>query len=163
MAKSIKVIGMHTLLYVYNGFVVFILTAFMCMTQDKIVQSMVARSFLEDAISVPTSSATMFYTAIFSFGALIFISRLYRKNEHKYFKHVLFALEIIVCMFLLRNLNLSYDGLVLLIVADLMYRYHGHYQEITLLTAMILLYFIANYNMAIFQTKIISFSAYVSY
>ncbi len=163
MSKSIKVTGMHTLLYVYNGFVIFILTAFMCMTQDKIVQSMVARSFLEDAISVPTSSATMFYTAIFLFGALIFISRLYRKNEHKYFKYVLLALEIIVCMFLLRNLNLSYDGLVLLVVADLMYRYHGHYQEITLLAAMILLYFIANYNMAIFQTKIISFSAYVSY
>ena len=160
---AVTVPGMHRLLYIYNGFVVFILTAFMCMTQDKIVQSTVARVLLEDAVAVPTSSKIMFYTAIFSFGALIFISWLYRKNEKKIFRYILFAVEIIICMFLLRTLNLSYDGLVLLVVADLMYRYHGNYQEITLLAAMIFLYVIANYNMAIFQTKIISFSAYVSY
>ena len=160
---AVTVPGMHRLLYIYNGFVVFILTAFMCMTQEKIIQTAVSRAFLEDTVALPTSSKIMFYTAIFSFGALIFISWLYRKNEKKIFRYILFAVEIIICMFLLRTLNLSYDGLVLLAVADLMYRYHGNYQEITLLAAMIFLYFIANYNMAIFQTKIISFSAYVSY
>ena len=44
-----------------------------------------------------------------------------------------------------------------------MYKYEGHQQEYTLLVAIICLYFIANYNMAIFQTKIILFEAYAPY
>ena len=63
----------------------------------------------------------------------------------------------------MRVLNLSYDGVVLLVAADLMFKYEGHRQEYTLLIALICLYFIANYHMAIFQTKIISFEAYASY
>ena len=164
MAKSVTVINIHKLLYVYNGFVVFILAAFMCLTQERINHySMTAKIFLEGAAAVPTPSKIMFFTAIFSFAALVFVSRLYRKNEHKYFKYILFAAEIIICVFLLRTLNLSYDGLVLLVAADLMFRYRGHYKEVTLFSAMIFLYFIANYNIAIFQAKVISFSAYVSY
>ena len=88
---------------------------------------------------------------------------LYRKNKNLRVKYFLFATEIIICMFLMRVLNLSYDGLVLLVIADLMYKYEGQRQEYTLLIAMICLYFIANYNLAIFQTKIISFEAYASY
>ena len=65
-------------------------------------------------------------------------------------------------MLLLRSLNLSYDGVVLLVVADLMYRYEGRHQEYILLVVMIALYLIANYNIALFQAKIISFEAYVS-
>ena len=35
---------MHRLLYIYNGLVVLILVAFMCLTQQKIAQSMLAQS-----------------------------------------------------------------------------------------------------------------------
>ena len=66
-------------------------------------------------------------------------------------------------MFLMRVLNLSYDGVVLLVAADLMYKYEGQRQEYTLLIALICLYFIANSNIAVFQTKIISFEAYAAY
>ncbi len=163
MFKHVTIVDMHKLLYIYNGFVIFALMAFMCITQEKINQSMVARSFLEYANAVPTSSLTMIYTSVLSFLALIIVSMIYRKIKQNLWRYMLFATEIVICMFLLRILNLSYDGIVLLIVADLMFRYEGHHQEYTLLAAMICLYFIANYNMAIFQAKIISFDAYVSY
>jgi len=154
---------MHRLLYVYNGFVIFVLMAFMCLTQDKINQSMAARSFLEQAGAIPTPSTIIFSTTTAAFLSFVFVSRLYRRNKNPRVRYLLFAAEIIICMLLMRILNLSYDGTVLLVVADLMYRYEGRRQEYTLLIAMVCLYFIANYNMAIFQTKIISFEAYTSY
>jgi len=163
MFKSVKIVDMHRLLYIYNGFVIFALTAFMCLTQERINQSMTARSFLEYANAVPTSAEKMIYTAILAFAALIIVSMIYRRTKQQIWRYTLFAVEILICMFLMRILNLSYDGIVLLIVADLMYRYEGQHQEYILLAAMICLYFMANYNMAIFQAKIISFDAYVSY
>lgn len=163
--NSFATVETHKVFYIYNGFVIFILAAFMCLTQDKINQSMSARSFLESVSALPVSSAEIFVTTSLSFFALLVIGYFYRNADKNipYLRYVLFIAEVIVCMFLLRSLNLSYDGVVLLVVADLMYRYEGRHQEYILIAAMITLYFIANYNIAIFQTKIISFEAYVSY
>lgn len=163
--NSFATVETHKVFYIYNGFVIFVLTAFMCLTQNKINQSMSARSFLESVSALPVSSAEIFVTTSLSFFALLVIGYFYRNADKTipYLRYVLFIAEVIVCMFLMRSLNLSYDGVVLLVVADLMYRYEGRHQEYILIAAMITLYFIANYNIAIFQTKIISFESYVSY
>ena len=163
MQKFLNVKEMHRLLYGYNGFVIFTLMAFMCLTQERIYQAMTARAFLESAGAVPPASDVIFFTTTVAFVLFILVGYFYRKSQRRHVRYCLFAAEIIICMFLMRFLNLSYDGIVLLVVADLMYKYEGHRQEYTLLVAMICLYFIANYNMAIFQTKIISFEAYASY
>ena len=57
MKNLLSVTGMHRLLYVYNGFVIFVLMAFMCLTQERINQSMTARAFLESAGAVPQSKS----------------------------------------------------------------------------------------------------------
>lgn len=163
MKKFLTVAGMHRLLYVYNGAVVFVLMAFMCLTQDRINRSMAARSFLEQAGAIPTPAPVIFFTTVATFLSLVVVGNFYRKNKNPRVGYLLLAAEIIICMLLMRSLNLSYDGIVLLIVADLMFRYEGRRQEYALLIAMICLYFIANYNLAIFQTKTISFEAYASY
>ena len=165
MRNSTTVTDMHKLLYIYNGFVIFILAIFMCLTQDKINQSMAARSFLEHVSALPAPSTEILVTTTLSFISLLIVGQLYRtlNKNIPYWRYILFIIEIVVCMFLLRSLNLSYDGVVLLVVADLMYRYEGHHQEYILLFAMIGLYFIANYNFAVFQAKTISFESYVSY
>ncbi len=163
MQKILTVAGMHRLLYVYNGFVIFVLMAFMCLTQERINNSMTARAFLEEAGAVPQSSIMLLCTTLAASLAFVLLGHLYRKNKNRYERYFLFAAEVIVCMFLMRVLNLSYDGVVLLVAADLMFKHEGHRQEYTLLIALICLYVIANYNLAIFRTKIISFEAYVSY
>lgn len=163
MQKFLTVTGMHRLLYVYNGFAIFIIMAFMCLTQERINHSMTARAFLEQAGAVPQSSSIIFLETTLAFFTLVLIGRFYIKSKSRSAKYFLFAAEVIVCMFLMCVLNLSYDGVILLVAADLMYKHEGHRQEYTLLIAMICLYFIANYNMAILQTKIISFEAYASY
>lgn len=163
MQSFFTVAGMHRLLYVYNGCVIFILMAFMCLTQTRINHSMTARIFLESAGAVPQSSTEIFYTTILTFSVFVLVGQLYRRSETRRVKYFLFAAEVIICMFLMLTLNLSYDGVVLLVAADLMYKNEGHRQEHTLLIALICLYFIANYNIAFLQSTIISFEAYASY
>ena len=161
--KLLSVKGMHRLLYTCNGFIIFILMAFICLTQERINHAMTARAFLESAGAVPQSAREIFFLTTAAFLGFVTVGHFYRQSKNRRMKYFLFAAEVILCMFLLRELNLSYDGMVLLVAADLMYKHEGHRQEYTLLIALIFLYFIANYNLAIFQTKIISFEAYASY
>ena len=163
MQQSLTVKRTHKLLYAYNGFVIFILMAFMCLTQDRINLSMTARSFLEQAGAIPTPSPIIFCTTTGAFAVFALLSRLYRTQKNPHARYVLLAVEIVICMLLMRILNLSYDGVVLLVVADLMYRYEGRHHEYILLAAMICLYFMANYDMAFFRTQIVSFEAYANY
>ena len=154
---------MHRLLYIYNGFVALIFAAFMCVTQKKINHSMTARSFLENVSAPPMSSLEIILSTITSFLLLIILGCLYRREERKFIRYILFAGEIVICMLLMRSLNLSYDGVVLLVAADLMYRYEGHHREYILLAAMLGLYFMANYNLALFQLKVVPIDEYISY
>lgn len=156
---------MHRLLYFYNGLVVLLLVSFMSLTQHKVVQSMLARSFLEKTAALPQSPGETFAGAMVSFAGLAFLGWLYRREKITlaYGRYVLLTMEIGACMLLMRMLNLSYDGVVLLVVADLMHRYEGHHQEYILLGAMAVLYLIANYNLAVYQMQVIPFEVYVSY
>ena len=161
--ESTMISEMLRLLYVYNAFVVMSLALFMCITQRKIIQSMTARSFLENISAPPASSTEILFWTASSFTVLSILGKLYRREDRNDIRKMLFAAEIIVCMILMRSLNLVYDGVVLLVAADLMYRYEGNYREYILLAAMLGLYFMANYNLAIFQLKVIHFDAYLSY
>lgn len=163
MKSLFTVAGMHKLLYVYNGFVIFVLMAFMCLTQHRINSSMTARAFLEQAGAVPTPAIEIFLTTTATFLCLVLASNLYCNSKSPKIRHLLFVAEIFLCMWLMRGLNLAYDGMILLIVADLMSKNESHRQEYTLLVAMICLYGIANYNVAISQTKTISFDVFASY
>ena len=51
-------------------------------------------------------------------------------------RYAVFVLEMSLCIFLMHILNLAYDGVVLLLIADLMYCYQGRHQMIVMLLAM---------------------------
>ncbi len=61
------------------------------------------------------------------------------------------------------SLNLAYDGIVLLVVADLLHRYSGRHQLIVLTVAMLGLYAIVDYNIVSLEHHVSPFDAYAAY
>ncbi len=162
--RSQALTGIHYLLYAYNGLVVFLLAGFMSLTQWKINQSMTARSFLDSLAAVPWPATYIFCSALLAFACLFLLSWLYRGPVHaRVWRYMIIALEIIACICVMRSINMAYDGVVLLVVADLVCAYQGRQQRIILLTAMLGLYMIANYNLAALQMKVVPLSAYMAY
>lgn len=159
-----RIAGLYRLLSIYNGLVVFLMAGFMSITQEKIIQSMSARSFLETLPIVPLPAGKGFSLSMGSFLVLVLLGHLYRRDTlSDMMRYLVFLAEITACMLLMRSLNLAYDGVVLLVVADLMHRYQGKNQSWLLVGAMFGLYCIANYNLAIFQGHVAPFDAYTSY
>ena len=155
---------LYGLLGLYNGLVVLLMAGFMCLTQQKIVSTMSAHEFLSTLPIVPLPAMKGFWLSMGAYALLLFLGKLYRHGGlESGQRQLIFAAEIGICMLLMKSLNLAYDGVVLLAVADLMHRYHGENQSWLLLVAMLGLYFMANYNMAIFQRHVAPFDVYAAY
>lgn len=155
----------HWLLYAYNAVVIAFLMAFLCLTQYKIRMSMGAYAFLKQVNALPLSPVESSIAVALSFLLLTLFGWLYRldASAQRVRLYLLLTLEIAACMTLMRSVNFAYDGMVLLVVADMMQRYEGHHRASLLIGAMVVLYLIANVNLALHQTRVIPFEAYISY
>lgn len=165
LRRRLTVSVLHDVLYLFNGMVIVLLAGFMYVTQNKIVQSMTARSFLDSLSAVPWPAQQIFSLAIVFFLCLFGLSSIYRGGKIQNFalKYSLIGLEVFFCILVMRSINMAYDGVVLLVVADLVQGYEGKRQRFILLAAMLGLYLIANYNLAALQMKIVPIEAYFSY
>ena len=164
MPEERRLEWLYGLLGLYNGLVVLLMAGFMSLTQEKIITTMSAHAFLTTLPIVPLPAFKGFLASVGAYALLLLLGKLYRHGGiTSGQRHLVFAAEIGVCMLLMRSLNLAYDGVVLLAVADLMHRYQGENQSWLLLGAMLGLYFMANYNLAIFQRHVAPFDVYAAY
>ena len=124
-----------------------------------------AYAFLKQVNALPLSPVEICFQTALAFLLLALFGGLYRMSptEQRVRLYLLLTIEIAACMVLMRSLNFSYDGVVLLVVADMMQRYEGHHRAYLLISAMVMLYLIANVNLGLYQTKVIPFEAYLSY
>ena len=157
--------GLRKFLYIYNGAVIFLIASFMCLTQIKIVQNGAAHSFLENTAGVlPLPVPENFILTVFSFALFVLFSRMYADETlNELWQYLLIFLEINACVLVMHSINMAYDGVVLLVVIDLMRRYEGRHQEYILLFSMVGLYLIANYHLALFKLSVVPLEAYLSY
>lgn len=155
---------MHDCLTIYNGMVVTLAAAFMSITQLKVIQTYNARAFLEQLAAIPLPPLTGFLLTVTSFLILAGLGWLYREgNVPPTMRYICLSLEIVACVVIMRSLNLAYDGVVLLVVADLLHRYSGRHQLILLTVAMLGLYAIVDYNIVSLEYHIAPFNAYAAY
>jgi signal transduction histidine kinase len=155
--------AMHGFLYGFNGLVVLLLAAFMSFTQEKIVQSMTARHFLEVLPAAPWPAPRILGVAVISFVALYLLSHLYRRAAGLPCRYLLILLETLSCVCIMRSINMAYDGVVLLVVADFVHSYRGARQRILLAAAMLGLYGIADWNVAAMQQELVPLAGYTGY
>lgn len=155
----------HRVLTIYNGLAVLLLAGFMAITQQKINQSMWAHQFLQQVPGVPLPAETMLLNTLISFVVLTGCGYLYSHLTEisVMWRSGLFLLELASCIFLMHSISLSYDGLVLLLVADLMYCYQGRNRLFIMLVAMLMIYGLISYNVSMLQPRVVGFDSYVGY
>ncbi|SEH26973.1 sensor histidine kinase [Selenomonas sp. KH1T6] len=155
---------LHQLLWLYNGMVVVLFSGFYYVTQHKIIEAMTARSFLQALPVLPLPADEVVALSWLSFGVLFVCGRIYHRQDiTQSGRYLALLAETIACLVVMRTLSLAYDGLVLLVVADLMHRYDGKNTGGLLVGAMLLLFFLADYNMLGFLRGVEPFDAYAAY
>ena len=155
---------MYDILTIYNGMIIVLIAGFMSITQFKIIETLNARTFLAELPGMPLPPAAILFDAIGAFLVLTALGWLCREGPlPATARYICLALEISVCIIIMRSLSLAYDGIVLLVVADLLHRYSGRHQLILLAAAMLGLYIIVDYNIVSFENHLSPFDAYTAY
>ena len=157
--------AMHRFLYLYNGIVVMLFAAFFYVTQRKIASFGAAHEFLaQDVPTIPMPAENGFLSVVFALALIFVFSHLYADDTlNELWRYLLIFLEIIACVLVMHSINMAYDGVILLVVVDLMRRYEGRHQEYILLFSMVGLYLLANYNLTLFRFSVVPFEDYLFY
>ena len=155
----------HRVLTVYNGLVVALLAGFMAITQQKINQSMLAHQFLQEVPGAPMPADAMLLHTLLSFVVLTGCGYFYSHftGISVMWRLGTFLVELASCVVLMHSISLSYDGIVLLLVADLMYCYQGRNRLLIMLLAMLSIYGLISYNVSMLQPRVVGFESYAGY
>ena len=120
-----KNLGTKHIAYIHNSllllnFIIVLFNASIFLLSTKYLQAHgYASVFLENLSYVPPAPEKTFFGAILLF--LVLLASMYFRTKDSYIVYWLIYLEIIVMITLIIVLNGSYNGIVLLVFADILY------------------------------------------
>ena len=155
----------HVAMIAYNGMVVLLLSLFMGLTQQKVNSEMLALEYLYSLSALPVPAEEMLVGAMCSFSVMAACGYIYGNVRRlpQLFRYCVFCVELAAGIFLLHSINLSYDGVVLLLLADFMYCYQGEKQLRMMLLVMAVIYGLIIYNVSLLRLDMVSFEVYLKY
>lgn len=122
-----------------------------------------ARTFLSRVSVVPKTpwgSTALACGGYLALVAVLFYKRLHLP-QHANIKWIAVALEVLLATVVLMAINMSYSGILLLIVIDLMTGIQAREKKMALLAISLILYIFADYNIVSLQVRMVSFQQYL--
>lgn len=148
-----------------NFVIVTFLVATIVLTQYRIADSVNARSFLENLEVMPQRPAVRILLAFFSFFALLAVIYYKRQRARERAEVTLLwnAAEILFLVVLLRELDMSYNGIIFLVVADMLSYMEDLQDKLLFLFIAFLCYMVCSYNLTAMVVPLNSFQTWVSF
>ncbi len=148
MGKENVITKLQMSVYLLNLAAVCLVAGTMHFSLKSVVQAMDARSFLALLRARPWKPDTILVTAVSAYLFLMLFSTLGQLRKGKEQSTIwLMAGEIAACITATAAMGMNYDGLVLVVVADMIRGQRGSRQKIILGVAVICLYTVVDYNL----------------
>ena len=147
------------LMALINFLILVFLTTIMNLTLQNVNEEDGARSFLENITYLPMEPMRTTIITFLSFFTLLAIIRIKSMVlEHDRVKMIAFTIiEIALCLLIMRCLYISYNGILLLVIADIVVYIRDKQNQGVFLLIMGMLYIFSDYDVISIGYKIISF------
>ena len=149
MRREQVITKLQMAVYLLNLIAVCLVAGIMSCSLWMAVRSMNARSFLDMVSARPWKPASILAAAISAYLFLVLFSALGQlcSGEKKGLRAWAMAAEITACIVATASMGMNYDGLVLLVVADMIRGQRGSRQKILMGAAVVGLYTVVDYNL----------------
>lgn len=149
MNRENAITKLQIAVYLLNLAAVCLVAGTMYASIMEIVRSMNASGFLAQIQARPWNPGKILAVSVGCYLFLVFFSGLSQLWEERsaWVRGLMMGAEILLCIGATVAMNMNYDGLVLLVVADMVRGQRGSRQKIILGTAVIALYAIVDYNL----------------
>ncbi|MCD2347058.1 sensor histidine kinase [Clostridium guangxiense] len=149
-----------------NFTIVIFISKIMTITLYKISSEFMARDFFDQITVIPWKPQNITIVSIGSYIILISLVTVKKKcvNSLKKWKiAVLLLCEIFLSIVIMTALNMSYNGIMLFIIADLVTNTKDKSNKIIFLVLMIIIYILSVYDFISLKIKMVSFQSFLFY
>ncbi len=154
-----------TIMILLNFVIVFFLVFTIVFTQYRVAAAQEAQKFLKTLNVMPEQPIQRIFMTIFSFSFLCGIIYYKKKNEkegkEKTFLWNIF--EIIFLVFVLKELDMSYNGIIFLVVADLLTYVEEQKNRLIFLVIAFLCYMVCSYDLITMFIPLNSYENWVAF
>lgn len=163
MSRERVISRLQQAVYILNLAAVCLVSGIITYSMFGIVDAMKAEQFLSLIGKRPWKPESILITALFSYLCLVFFScvgQLWNQNS-RCARNIILLIEILFCVSATVAMNMNYNGLVLLVVADMVRGQKGSRQKLVLGIAIIGLYTILDYNLVGQYYSMISIDSFI--
>ncbi len=126
-------------------------------------QNFAARDFLENVTYLPMESMKMAVVTFLAFFLLLMIIEVRGKGrKNTVLSLIVYVMEILLCLVIIRCLYISYNGIILLVVADIVTSIRDKHNRALFLAIMGFIYILSDYSIVSIQFKVISFQEFLN-
>lgn len=126
-------------------------------------QNFAARDFLENVTYLPMESVKMAIITFLAFFFLLLIIEVRGKErKNAVLSLIVYGMEILLCLVIIRCLYISYNGIILLVVADIVTSIRDKHNRALFLAIMGFIYILSDYSIVSIQFKVISFQEFLN-
>lgn len=151
------------LMGVINFIILSFLSAVFILTLNKINRDFGARNFLENITYLPNepvTSTVLIFIAFFLLLGIIEIRRKQRKRQQV--SVILYAAEILLCLIIIKFVYVNYNGIILLVIADIVTDIKDKHTRGIFLVIMGMIYLFSDYDIISMFIDMISFQQFLS-
>ena len=155
----------HLFMCGFNLIIVYYIAHIMSDAIYRICRGMEAKEFLTQIPIIPEEPGMVMAGAVISYLLLLCVIALRRTLSpcYRISRICLAAMEIVLCIAVMRTINMSYDGVVLLVIADLLDWFKGRRQRILFYLFMIAVYILSDYHLISAWLPLVPFESYLFY
>ncbi|MGL5260628.1 MAG: sensor histidine kinase [Lachnospiraceae bacterium] len=138
---------------------------FIYVTTEKIIRNYEAREFLDNISKVPSNPELLMKSCIFLIFGLLFIFIL-RQIVPRCFSinlTITLTVDFLICLLLIILLDFNYNGLILLLFANIIYYIKDGKFKIFLVALAVIGYLVADYELISIYTPLFQISDYIKY
>lgn len=151
------------LMSIINLIILVFLSAVFMITLNKINNNFEARNFLENINYLPQEPIAATVMIFISFFLLLYIIEIRRKQRRKQqVSVILYGAEIILCLIIIKFLYVNYNGIILLVIADIVTDIKDKHTRGLFLVIMGMMYMFSDYDIISMFVDIISFQQFLS-
>lgn len=148
---------------IINLIILVFLSAVFMITLNKINNNFEARNFLENINYLPQEPIAATVMIFISFFLLLYIIEIRRKQRrNQKVSVVLYGAEIILCLIIIKFLYVNYNGIILLVIADIVTDIKDKHTRGLFLVIMGMMYMFSDYDIISMFVDIISFQQFLS-
>lgn len=150
---------------ILNLFMIISISVIMGRATYLISNSQNAREFIEQLQTLPKNPKIIVILSITTY--IILISTMLFKDRLKNRKFgillIFYIIEFLLCSVLLCTLNMSYNGVILLVIADIIYHVKDKNNKLLFLSIMIVIYVLCDYEFVSLIFNLVPFQKYLIY